>query len=168
MKLLTEIHGSDVGVEGKNTIYTLRREAARAVVFDAENRVAVLHVRDGDFWKIPGGGIEEGEEMAEALKREVGEEAGVEIVIEKEIGMIIEHRDDWKQIQTSYCFLARVIGNKQHPKFDTWEKEQGYALHWFSYEEALQKFQEHLPKTYGGKFMQRRDRIFLENGKNTY
>ncbi len=55
-------------------IYTYR-PGAYAVVFDADQRIAVVKNRDGYYYLL-GGGIEPNETMEEALHREVLEESG--------------------------------------------------------------------------------------------
>ncbi len=62
----------------------------KAVVIDNNNRVLLLkrakHEINGGKWDLPGGTLEEGETIKEALKREVKEETGADI----EIGNIIK------------------------------------------------------------------------------
>lgn len=55
------------------------REAARAVLLDADDRVLLLgYDESGGFWATPGGSLEEGEDYSAAVLREVGEELGVD------------------------------------------------------------------------------------------
>ena len=55
------------------------REAARAIVMDADDRVLLLRYdENGGFWATPGGSLEEGEDHATATLRELGEELGVD------------------------------------------------------------------------------------------
>jgi 8-oxo-dGTP pyrophosphatase MutT (NUDIX family) len=72
------------------------RKAARAVVFDNDNKITILKVANHNYYKLPGGGVEEGEDLAKALEREAMEEIGCKISVTGEIGKIIEHRDEWK------------------------------------------------------------------------
>jgi 8-oxo-dGTP pyrophosphatase MutT (NUDIX family) len=51
----------------------------RAVVFDAEGRVFLVRHTYVWGWQLPGGGVETGETMLEALDRELHEEGNIEI-----------------------------------------------------------------------------------------
>src|SRR5437588_10743672 len=62
------------------------RIAASALIFDGE-RVLLAHRRDIDWWNLPGGGMEVGETVDEALRREVAEETGLEVEAEQLVGV---------------------------------------------------------------------------------
>lgn len=62
------------------------REAARAVVFDENNFMPLLFVSKHNYHKLPGGGIEKGENKMQGLEREFLEETGCEIEVDREIG----------------------------------------------------------------------------------
>ena len=51
----------------------------RAVVLDRQNRVFLIKHSYTDGWHLPGGGVEVGETLLEALKRELLEEGNIEI-----------------------------------------------------------------------------------------
>lgn len=164
MNFLKELTEKDLGlpVSKRPGKYEVRR-AARAVVFDAEGNVALSHIAKGDYWKIPGGGIEEGESIEEGLRREVREEAGVDIEVVGEVGIIIEYRNAWEQLQISYCFVARVVGEKQKPEYDEGEREEGFSSHWMTYRQALAECRKDLSRhPYEARFMGTRDWMFVE------
>lgn len=138
------------------------RKAARAVVFDEENRIGLLNVMSKGYYKLPGGGIEEGEDIKIALDRECEEELGVQVEVIKEIGSIIEYRAQFKLHQTSYCFLARTSSGKNAPNFTDEEKSSGFEIFWVEPKEALRLLNLKKTPDYEGKFIEERDSYFLD------
>ena len=137
------------------------RKAARAVVFDGENKIGLLNVSSKNYFKLPGGGIEEGEDIKIALDRECEEELGVQVEVLKEIGSIIEYRAQFKLHQTSYCFLAKTSSNKNAPDFTDEEKSSGFEIVWVEPKEALRLLNLKQTSDYEGKFIEERDFCFL-------
>ena len=95
MILLRTIKDKDIfpDLNDNEKVPSRHREAARAVVFDFENKVALLHVKKHAYHKLPGGGLEEGEDIKTALEREMMEEIGCQVEVQNEIGEIIEYRN---------------------------------------------------------------------------
>jgi ADP-ribose pyrophosphatase YjhB (NUDIX family) len=60
---------------------------AFAIILDEEERVLLCHRRDYNFWNLPGGGVEQNESPWEAVVREVKEEVGLDVKVEKILGM---------------------------------------------------------------------------------
>lgn len=168
MQLLKIIKQSDLfspyNSENKEETRIIRK-AARAVVFDNENRIAILKVANHNYHKLPGGGVEEGEDLDEALKRESIEEIGCKISVVGEVGKIIEYRDEWDLKQESYCYLAKVIGEKGQPDFTEEEILGGFSILWVSLDEAIEILKKDEPDNYEGKFIKVRDVCFLEEAK---
>jgi ADP-ribose pyrophosphatase YjhB (NUDIX family) len=76
-----------------------------AVIFDQE-RVLLAHRRDIDWWNLPGGGMESDETVEEAMRREVREETGLDVVVERLIGVYSKPQ---KQ-EVVLTFRCRVVG----------------------------------------------------------
>ncbi|WP_135827571.1 NUDIX hydrolase [Halorussus halobius] len=55
--------------------------AAAARVRDSEGRIALVRNRWSDGWTLPGGAVESGESPAEAARREVREETGLDATV---------------------------------------------------------------------------------------
>lgn len=60
-----------------------RRQAARAIVLDPDDRLLLISANDPfrrstpGWWEVPGGGIDPGERTEDAVRRELWEEAGI-------------------------------------------------------------------------------------------
>ena len=162
MKLISELKDEDVGWKSKKAEMT-QRLAARAILLK-NNKIALLHVTKHGYHKLPGGGVESKESIEQALFREVLEETGCKIRIIGIIGKIIEYRTQENTIQTSFCYLAEVV-EEGKPKFDRGEMEDGFKLEWVSANNAIKLLEKDRPQTYDGKFIVRRDSIFIKAAK---
>lgn len=169
MQLLKIIKHDDLfsayGIENKEDFRL--RKAARAVVFDNENKIAILNVANHGYHKLPGGGVEEGEDLMKALEREMTEEIGCKISVVGEIGKIIEYRDEQNLRQESFCYLANLVGEKGQSDFTEEEINDGFGVIWVSLDEAIEIMEKDQPDDYDGKFIKIRDLCFLEEVKKT-
>lgn len=87
---------------GFNTAY---RFSVHAAIFDNENKVLLLKQSYGDKrWGLPGGGVEPGETVYEAIKRECREELGLEVNIESFTG-IYYHKEFNSQVGIFRCSI---------------------------------------------------------------
>jgi 8-oxo-dGTP diphosphatase len=60
---------------------------AFAVIFDSGANVLLCHRTDRDAWNLPGGRVEPGETPQEAVVREVLEEVGLQVRVERLLGV---------------------------------------------------------------------------------
>ena len=162
MQILKEIR--DKGPE-VDVFCTETREAARAVAFDEDGFVPLLFVGKHGYHKLPGGGIEIGEDVLQALVREMKEETGCDIEVIGEVGSIVEYRTEWHIKQTSYCYLGK-IASKGETAFDEGEKKDDFKLVWMALDEAIETLEKDHPDSYyNGSFIRERDLIFLKEAK---
>lgn len=166
MNHLLTIKDKDFGLDNPSPDVYLEREASRAIVFDGDNNVALLHSTNYHYHKLPGGGIEGGEDMMDALRREISEEIGCEIKNIRELGIIEEYRNKFALHQTSYCFIADLDGEKGTPHFEDAELADGFETVWLCLGDAIKalRSEEHVGH-YEGTFIHKRDLTFLEAAK---
>jgi len=142
------------------------REAARAVVMGKDDSTFLLKVGKYNYHKLPGGGIEAGEDTKNGLERELLEEIGSEADVLAEIGQIIEYRDQTRIKQTSHCFLARQKGKQLAPNFDQGElAEEFEVVEVASIDKAIDLLEQDVPGDYDGSFIVVRDLILLKEAK---
>ena len=164
MEIIKVIRDADIDSDVSNPERYGERRTARALVFDGRHRVALLHATKKDYHKLPGGGIEEGEDIIEALKRECLEEIGCNIENVRELGIIEEYRNVFKMHQVSYCFIADLIGEKGQNHLEADEAADGFEPEWMSLDDAVKTLErEAAIEHYEGRFIRLRDLTFLQS-----
>lgn len=128
----------------------LLRVAVRGIIL-MDGKLLMIENAFGEV-KLPGGGIEKGEDETAALLREVREETGYEVIPEsiRPFGQIEEKRLSvhepmiWHQISRLYfCDVAPEQGSCAYTDN---EKKHGFRLVRCTVEEALQKNERMLEK----------------------
>lgn len=128
--LTLDQHKIDPTVSADDRENYYARRAARAVLTDENGQVALMYAGQKQYYKLPGGGIDEGEEIIEALERELMEETGCVAEIERELGIVIEWRDFDKMHQISYAFTATKLRQDSAPAFTPSEIDEGFEFRW--------------------------------------
>jgi 8-oxo-dGTP diphosphatase len=161
MKNLALINPENVS-ENEANGYNVR-EAVRAVVIDNDNKIALLYVAKEDYYKLPGGGIEELEDKETALERECLEEIGCKVEVIDEVGEVIEYRKMFQLKQISYCYLAKIVGEKGESEFTDEERDKDFKQVWVPLEESLNTINQSNASSIEGKdYIVPRDKIFLK------
>jgi ADP-ribose pyrophosphatase YjhB (NUDIX family) len=117
------------------------RAAVRAVIRRGQDLLLVHSAAGGDF-KFPGGGIEAGESVAEALAREVREECGREVAGFGRTLLVVDERrtgqDPGWILQMTSTYLECRVGGRRHPtRLDAYEEQLGFRARWMSIPDAL-------------------------------
>ncbi len=140
------------------------KNAARTVIFDENDLIAIIDVRNGEYFKIPGGGIQDNESIEDAAKREALEEAGCQVELLKIIGeqQFIDNNPDFGQTtHHSVCFLAKKIGEQNNSSFDDWEKSNQMKLIWVTLTKAIELFSKVNTSDFFGSQINKRDFDFV-------
>lgn len=113
----------------------IKRETVRGIIV-RDGKIAMQRSSRGEY-KIPGGGVEGGEDFSEALAREVREEVGMIIIPEtvKEVGVIIERRCDKfdsriKFERYTYYYVCDVTEDRLKLELTDSEKAAGFECVW--------------------------------------
>lgn len=166
MRILKTITDLDVGSGVAAPRSFIERQAGRAVVFDETDKIALLHATKKQYHKLPGGGVEEGEDLEAALRRELLEEIGCNVENIQELGIIQEFRNKFGVRQLSYCYIADVSGVKGTPNLEEGEIAEGFVATWVDLDTAISILEsEKEVEDYQGRFIQMRDLLFLEEAK---
>lgn len=126
--------------------------AARAIIIRA-GTIALVHSLKYDYWKFPGGGLEEGEEPLQALVREVAEEAGLTVIPEtiKDYGYVHRVQKGWREdvfVQDSYYYRCLVATQVRPQCLDDYEADEQFTLEFVDPQRAIRanRASSHGPK----------------------
>jgi 8-oxo-dGTP pyrophosphatase MutT (NUDIX family) len=163
MSLLATIRPQDIDPDAPAEDYAAYtpRAAVRVIVFDGE-RVALVHVSRAGYYMLPGGGTDD-DDIRSALVREVREELGCEIAVDKPVGDIVVYFDRWRQKQTDTCFIAHKTGESIRQALTNFEVSSGFQPYWAAnIAEAAHLVRSARPVANDGKLIRARDLLFLE------
>ena len=128
MRLLFEIDTKDYDPNGRAFV----RPSVRGIII-RDGRIAMVHSLKYDYYKFPGGGIEDGESLEQALIREVAEEAGLQVIPQsiREYGLVHRvQKGDQEDIfiQDNYYFLCDTEAEVRPQHLDGYEAEERFTL----------------------------------------
>ena len=146
------------------------RNIVRAIVYDEEyNFYFVRANRDDEFGKAvlietAGGGVEDGEDLITAIKRELKEELGVEVEVVRKIGVVSDYYNLIHRHNMNNYFLCKVksFGEKNL----TQDEIESFHLSTLkmSYEEAVCEY-DNRQNTKLGKLIANRELPALHRAK---
>lgn len=92
------------------------RPSVYGLIVDGDEIVTMKNKSNGKFW-FPGGGVELGEKIEDALKREVKEETGLNI----KVGKMVFYKENFFYYQPLdeayhaflFFFVCKVVGSKE-------------------------------------------------------
>lgn len=149
---------TDKEITGSDKLSTAQpRIAVNAILFDADENIALCYMGKYDLHTLPGGGVEVGEDLQSATQREIWEETGCQCEIIGELGKIIENRYEHDFSQERSYYIARVTGEKGELHLTNEEIAENTSVVWLPIEQALQIISEKEHDNYQRKFIQKRD-----------
>ncbi len=118
----------------------------KAIIRNDENQILLL--KNKDYWDIPGGRIDQGEDIETTLLRELNEEIGVNHIAQKQLWDVVKSVKQlpYGNMMTS---LMLIVYRVQLPADQIPHScEPGAVLHWVSSEEAADRLKNKYPDSF--------------------
>ena len=97
------------------------RRIARGIVFDDDGKFYFVRANRDDLFgkathiETPGGGVEDGEELMTAIRRELSEELGIEVDVLCKIGVVSDYYNVIHRHNLSNYYLCKITSfGEQH------------------------------------------------------
>lgn len=161
MRLLFEMDQEDYD----HCTHAFVRNSARSIIIK-NRKVAMVHSLKYNYYKFPGGGIEAGEDPADAMIRETQEETGLIVLPDtvKEYGYVyrIQKSDQDETecfIQDNYYYLCQVEEMLAPQKLDDYEKKERYTLEYITPTLAIKQNRRVTQSPYNQVMFEREARV---------
>jgi 8-oxo-dGTP diphosphatase len=137
------------------------RQAVRTIAISIAGDIAILHAKKEHYYKLPGGGIEAGENHQVAGTREAMEEIGCRIKMSTRCLAIVE---EWRNSlhQISYCYVAHVLEDTGITALTQEEIDDGLEHQWVHVGVAIKLMKEAKPTSVSGLSIKERDLFLVE------
>lgn len=118
------------------------RPSVRAIVLRG-GKIAMVHSLKYDYYKFPGGGMEQGEDQLETLIRETREEAGLQVIPEtvRPYGRVYRAQRGSRGdvlVQENYYYLCQVSEGEVSRNLDAYEQEEAFTLEFVSPQQVIE------------------------------
>ncbi|WP_413111902.1 NUDIX hydrolase [Thaumasiovibrio sp. DFM-14] len=136
--LKTAIHPQVAGEQGR--VFT--RLATRAIVI-RDDKILLLYTQRYDDYSLPGGGVDDGEQIEAGFIRELMEETGATGVKNiTPLGVYEEyrpwHKPDFDTVHMlSYCFFCDIDDDLGETQLESYEIKNGMHPVWLTLQEAI-------------------------------
>ncbi len=154
MRLLFEIDKKDYDENGTRCV----RPSVRGIII-RDGKIAMVHSLKYNYYKFPGGGIEQFESKHETLIREVKEETGLVIIPGsiREYGLVHRIQKGKREdvfIQDNYYYICEAESKIELQKLDEYEAEEEFTLEFVTPKHAIDIYRtlEHGSKTQDPRF----------------
>ena len=156
MKLICELNDKLIlGRDGMSD--KAPRLTARAIVKNQSGMYAVMYSDKFKLHSLPGGGVEEGEDVLTALCREVYEETGCVCDEIKELGIVAENRASLDYTQINYYFAVTTTHTPGENHLTESEQASRTVVQWHSFEKMVRLINEQEFDRVQGKYLKARD-----------
>jgi 8-oxo-dGTP pyrophosphatase MutT (NUDIX family) len=141
------------------------RNSARSIIINGK-KVAMIYSTKYDYYKFPGGGIEDHENPVDAMIRETREESGLVVLPDtiKEYGYVhrIQRSDQDETecfIQDNYYYLCERADESVPQELDDYEAEETYTLEYVEPDVAIRKNRHVVQSPYNPIMFEREARV---------
>ena len=160
MKQICELNDKIVlGTEGLST--KAPRITARAIVKNQDGLYAVMYADKFKLHSLPGGGVEDGEDVLTALAREVYEETGCVCDEIQELGIVAENRASLDYTQINHYFVVTTTHAPGENHLTEAEQNSRTILKWVTWDEMVRLINEQEFDRVQGKYLKARDVVAL-------
>jgi 8-oxo-dGTP diphosphatase len=157
---MSSIKGTKTFGSYNETLSYKERKAVRLLISNNKDQVIVVHMNKGNYYKLPGGGIEDVEDHTLAGEREASEETGCKVSIGDYLCTIEEWRDGLHQF--SYYYTAKLVEDTDVLGLTEIEAEEGLTHQWVDVGKVVEMMKGCVPTSQLGESIKERDLYFVE------
>ena len=165
---IAEIRDSDFGFDTPKEKTDKIRFGVRALLVNDAGEICVIKSEKYGYMQLPGGGIENGESVTEALERETREETGFLVKDIIPMGYTLERREDVRNVHDydwTISFVLKVSPKREiGTEYMEDEINEGFRPIWIKPEDFIAEMESFEGKidSYSGCFSNRRDLLITK------